>query len=101
MKILFSEQEKDKFNIIKENDELPTLVPEKGNYSINITVEDRAKASEFIMALLHDKSLQQDIGFKVTSFNLYTAISPDQIKSYLNEALNYIDKETDRLRGDY
>lgn len=101
MKILFSEQEKDKFNIIKENDELPRLVPEKGNYSINITVEDRDKASEFIMTLLHDKSLQQDIGFKVTSFNLYTAISPDQIKSYLNEALNYIDKETDRLRGDY
>lgn len=101
MKILFTEQEKDKFNIIKENDELPTLVPEKGNYSINITVEDRAKASEFIMNLLHDKSLQQDIGFKVTSFNLYTAVSPDQIKSCLNEALDYIDKETARLQGDY
>lgn len=101
MKILFSEQEKDKFNIIKENYELPTLVPEKGNYSINITVEDRAKASEFIMNLLHDKSLQQDIGFKVTSFNLYTAISPDQIKSCLNAALDYIDKETARLQGDY
>lgn len=101
MKILFTEQEKDKFNIIKENDELPTLVPEKGSYSINITVEDRAKASEFIMNLLHDKSLQQDIGFKATSFNLYTAVSPDQIKSCLNEALDYIDKETARLQGDY
>ena len=101
MKILFSEQEKDKFNIIKENNDLPTIVPEKGNYSINITVEDRAKASEFIMNLLHDKSLQQNIGFKVTSFNLYTAISPDQIKSCLNAALDYIDKETARLQGDY
>lgn len=101
MKILFSEQEKDKFNIIKENNDLPTIVPEKGHYSINITVEDRAKASEFIMNLLHDKSLQQDIGFKVTSFNLYTAISPDQIKSCLNGALDYIDKETARLQGDY
>ena len=101
MKIVFSEQEKDKFNIIKENDDLPTLVPEKGNYSINITVEDRAKASEFIMNLLHDESFQQDIGFKVTSFNLYTSVSPDHIKSCLNEALDYIDKETARLQGDY
>lgn len=101
MKIEFSEVDDRVIEMIRDEN-LCSMFGENGNYSLNIKVNDWAKASNFIMSIFYDKEivelLKDKAGFEVTSVNLYTAIPTGEIKHQLQKLIKYIDTETDKYQ---
>ena len=82
-----------------KNGEIPMFYPEPGNYSLNFTITDPIKANLFILDFLcPSKEKNEDTGIKVTSLNLYTAISTSFIKERLENLLREIELEEERLK---
>ena len=102
MKIEFSEVDDRVIEKIRDKN-LSSMFGENGNYSLNIKVNDWAKASSFIMDIFRNKEitevLKDKAGLEVTSVNLYTAISPESIRTQLAIMINDIDNEIKRLQG--
>ena len=99
MKIEFNEDDERAVEMIRDEG-LLSIINENGNYSLNIKVNDWAKASNFIMSIFYDKEivelLKDKAGFEVTSVNVYTAIPTGEIKHQLQKLIKYIDTETDK-----
>ena len=102
MKIEFSEVDDRVIEKIRDKN-LSSMFGENGNYSLNIKVNDWAKASNFIMDIFRNKEitevLKDKAGLEVTSVNLYTSISPESIKIQLANIISDIDSEIKRLQG--
>ena len=102
MKIEFNEDDERVVEMIRDEG-LLSIINENGNYSLNIKVNDWAKASSFIMDIFRNKEitevLKDKAGLEVTSVNLYTAISPESIRTQLAIMINDIDNEIKRLQG--
>ena len=82
-----------------KNGEIPMMYPKPGNYSLNFTITDPVKANLFILDFLcPSKKENEDIGIKVTSLNLYTAISNSLIKERLENLLKEMELEEERLK---
>ena len=101
MKIEFNEDDERIIEMIRDENLCP-MFGENGNYSLNIKVNDWAKASNFIMSIFYDKEivelLKDKAGFEVTSVNLYTAIRTGEIKHQLQKLIKYVDTETDKYQ---
>ena len=102
MKIEFNEDDERAVEMIRDEG-LPSIINENGNYSLNIKVNDWAKASNFIMDIFRNKEitevLKDKAGLEITSVNLYTSISPESIKIQLANIISDIDSEMKRLQG--
>ena len=102
MKIEFSEVDDRVIEKIRDKN-LSSMFGENGNYSLNIKVNDWAKASNFIMDIFRNKEitevLKDKAGLEITSVNLYTSISPESIKIQLANIISDIDSEMKRLQG--
>ena len=82
-----------------KNGEIPMIYPEPGNYSLNFTITDPVKANLFILDFLRpSKEENENTGIKVTSLNLYTAISTSFIKERLENLLREMELEEERLK---
>lgn len=83
-----------------KNGEIPMMYPKPGNYSLNFTITDPVKANLFILNFLcPSKKENEDIGIKVTSLNLFTAIiSTSLIKERLENLLREMELEEERLK---
>lgn len=82
-----------------KNGESPMIYPKPGNYSLNFTITNPVKANLFILNFLHpSKKENEDISIKVTSLNLYTAISTSFIKERLENLLREMELEEERLK---
>lgn len=79
-----------------KNGEIPMFYPEPGNYSLNFTITDPVKANLFILDFLYPS--KEDTGIKVTSLNLFTAISTSFIKERLENLLREMKLEEERLK---
>ena len=103
MKIEFNEDDERAIEAIRSGELHSIFGEENGNYSLNIKVNDWAKASSFIMDIFRNKEitevLKDKAGLEVTSVNLYTAISPESIKIQLANIISDIDSEIKRLQG--
>ena len=98
MKITFDESD-DKFRDFCENNKEGMLIPDKGSYSLNFRVLDPIKANAFLTQFIYNNKdlLRDDAGIFITSTNLYTAISPNQIIDQLQNVIDNMRAEIERL----
>lgn len=100
MKIIFDEN--DKICAKKYADKkYPMLFPENGAYSLNFVISDIGKANMFLSQLLGKKDIVEIIekegGLRITSMNLYPAISTGFVKEQLKNAIEQIESEEQRI----
>ena len=102
MKIILEENDRQYIDNINSNPEMPVpFHDENGSYSINFTIVDKGKANNFLQCLFYDKDkyFQEQTGIDITSLNLYTAVSTQDVKDGLRDIIKNIELEEERLRG--
>ena len=101
MKIILEENDRQYIDKINSDSGLPLIYDADGSYSINFTVVDKAKANNFLQRLFYDKDkhFQEQTGIDITSLNLYTAVSTQDVKDRLRDIIKNIELEEERLKG--
>ena len=101
MKIILEENDRQYIDKINSDTGLPLIYDADGSYSINFTVVDKAKANNFLQRLFYDKDnhFQEQTGIDITSLNLYTAVSTQDVKDGLRDIIKNIELEEERLKG--
>lgn len=102
MKIILEENDRQYIDKINSDPERPVPFPEENEgYSINFIVRDKGKANNFIQTLFYDKDkhFQEQTGIDITSLNLYTAVSTQDVKDGLRDLIKSIELEEERLKG--
>ena len=101
MKIILEENDRQYIDRINSDPELLVIYDADGSYSINFTVVDKAKANNFLQRLFYDKDkhFQEQTGIDITSLNLYTAVSTQDVKDGLRDLIKNIELEEERLKG--
>ena len=101
MKIILEENDRQYIDKINSDLGLPLIYDADGSYSINFTVVDKAKANNFLQRLFYDKDkhFQEQTGIDITSLNLYTAVSTQDVKDRLRDIIKNIELEEERLKG--
>lgn len=100
MKIIFDETDRICAKEYEEN-KFRGLFSENGTYSLNFVISDIGKANIFLSQLFGRKDiqslLQDEAGLRITSMNLYPAISMEFVKNNLKDVLNKIEYEEQRF----
>ena len=102
MKIILEENDRQYIDKINSDPEMSVpFYDENGSYSINFTIVDKAKANNFLQRLFYDKDkhFQEQTGIDITSLNLYTAVSTQNVKDGLRDIIKNIELEEERLKG--
>lgn len=100
MKIVFDESDKICAKEYEEN-KFKKLFCENGLYSLNFVISDVGKANAFLLQLFGRKDIQQllqnEAGLRITSLNLYPAISMTFVKDNLKNVISEIEREEQKF----